>query len=502
MRLYAAAALAALPLCACAEPAPPSRPASPPRVAATAAPAPPAPARSAPAAPDAGGASAAPELRIYSKVRFLWIRPEPGSEAWIGYLSLGDSVRVAGSGPAASKIGTSPESRCRAWYAVEPRGYVCTGADATTDPDDPVVTELRRTAADAESPWPYRYGESLGTPVYQSIPGEAEQRRAEWDLEAHLERVRAAADAQGPTGLPPPALPVLDPRARTRQIRIALGSTLAFTREFDHGGRSWLLTWDRAVVPRDRVRPYPRSSFRGVMLGNEHRLPLAFFRQRPRPQYRRAADGSFATTGASWPAKGWEGLTGEEIVAGERRFLATAQAGLYCDAADATVARQAERVPEQVRARREGRRTWLDVSIEGGWLVAYEDAKPVFATLVSPGRGGMPERGVPAIETASTPVGEYSINGKFLTATMVSSTVQTLVHAEVQYTQNFTGPHALHGAYWHDDWGEKKSGGCVNLSPIDAKWLFAWTEPALPPGWHAVRGTHNFGTPTLVSLHR
>ena len=48
---------------------------------------------------------------------------------------------------------------------------------------------------------------------------------------------------------------------------------------------------------------------------------------------------------------------------------------------------------------------------------------------------------------------------------MVSSTNDLLVHTEVQYVQNFHGPHALHGAYWHDAWGEQKSGGCVNLAP-------------------------------------
>ena len=58
-------------------------------------------------------------------------------------------------------------------------------------------------------------------------------------------------------------------------------------------------------------------------------------------------------------------------------------------------------------------------------------------------------------------------------STMVSSTNDLLVHTEVQYVQNFHGPHALHAAYWHDDWGEKKSGGCINLSPRDAQRLFA-----------------------------
>ena len=41
--------------------------------------------------------------------------------------------------------------------------------------------------------------------------------------------------------------------------------------------------------------------------------------------------------------------------------------------------------------------------------------------------------------------------------------------SEVPYTQFFHMPFALHGEYWHDRFGEPKSGGCVNLSVADAK---------------------------------
>jgi lipoprotein-anchoring transpeptidase ErfK/SrfK len=66
--------------------------------------------------------------------------------------------------------------------------------------------------------------------------------------------------------------------------------------------------------------------------------------------------------------------------------------------------------------------------------------------------------------------------------------------------QNFSGPYALHTAYWHDDWGDGASGGCVNLSPLDARYLFDFTEPRVPPGWHAVRREAG-GPTTRVVLH-
>ncbi|HEY4119457.1 MAG TPA: L,D-transpeptidase, partial [Byssovorax sp.] len=68
--------------------------------------------------------------------------------------------------------------------------------------------------------------------------------------------------------------------------------------------------------------------------------------------------------------------------------------------------------------------------------------------------------------------------------------------------QNFHGPHALHAAYWHDGWGEPKSGGCVNLAPIDARWLFAWTEPGMPEGWYGLRAADQLAVSTWVVIHR
>jgi hypothetical protein len=59
----------------------------------------------------------------------------------------------------------------------------------------------------------------------------------------------------------------------------------------------------------------------------------------------------------------------------------------------------------------------------------------------------------------------------------------------------------LHGAYWHDEFGRARSHGCVNLSPIDARFAFQWSSPQVPEHWHSVTTSSEFEEGTLVNIH-
>jgi hypothetical protein len=121
---------------------------------------------------------------------------------------------------------------------------------------------------------------------------------------------------------------------------------------------------------------------------------------------------------------------------------------------------------------------WFDVDLGEQVVVAYRNAKPVYATLTSSGR-----------EPNHTPRGNYPIWGKVSSITMKSQDyddVQYYVN-HVPWVMFFQAHNALHGAYWHDRFGSTKSHGCANLAPRDAKYLFDWLEPALPPGWTSIR---------------
>ena len=128
-----------------------------------------------------------------------------------------------------------------------------------------------------------------------------------------------------------------------------------------------------------------------------------------------------------------------------------------------------------------GARSWVHVSILQQTLVAYEGDQPVYATLVSTGADGL---GDPK-ETRSTVQGSFLIHTKHVSTTMQGDEEDDqFLLSEVPYVQYFTEGYALHAAYWHDQFGTPRSHGCVNLSPIDARWLFHFTDPPVPQNWH------------------
>lgn len=448
--------------------------------------------------------------RIYSRARFLWIqaKPDAGSE-WIGYLWTGGSAPLKSD---EQHFGPGCDSP---WYELEPRGFVCSDEKrATLDGDDPEVAALQGFVPERESAFPFRYGESLGLVRYRDLPSPEIQARNESDLAGHLaDVVRARAgqhiarlrgvDVSLPAIAPPP-LPLLARTVHEARSELRLHSTVAYTAEARWGERAFLLSADYGWIPKDRVKEYPRIGFHGVHLGAEAKLPLAFFRTKDRPRYARLGERITPAPG-SFARLGYVELTGKSIEQDGARFLETREPGIFVSEADAVVPTPPDRTPWGASladgipsSDPSARDTWIDVSTLGGWLLAFEGTTPRYATLISPGRGGRPVRNKPTLETASTPLGTFSINTKIVTATMEAP--NEFVHSDVPWVQNFTGPYALHTAYWHDEWGDAASGGCVNLSPLDARFLFDFTEPKLPDGWHAVR-RESGARVTRVVLH-
>ena len=114
---------------------------------------------------------------------------------------------------------------------------------------------------------------------------------------------------------------------------------------------------------------------------------------------------------------------------------------------------------------------WVGVDLYEQTLVAYEDDKPVFATLVSSG-----------LEKWSTDEGIFPIWAKMPKDAMAGATGAPDSYAlqSVPWVMYFDGSVSLHGTYWHDLFGYRRSHGCVNLSISDARWIFEWTAKSTP----------------------
>jgi lipoprotein-anchoring transpeptidase ErfK/SrfK len=132
---------------------------------------------------------------------------------------------------------------------------------------------------------------------------------------------------------------------------------------------------------------------------------------------------------------------------------------------------------------------WIDVDLGEQTLVAYENDKPIFATLVSSGRA------------IATPMGTYPVWAKVGAITMKNQPYEDKEYFvnKVPWSTFFQWHNAIHGAYWHDRFGVTKSHGCVNVAPLDAKRVFEWVEPPLPPGWTGLRPLDLLTSPYVVS---
>jgi hypothetical protein len=359
---------------------------------------------------------------------------------------------------------------CAQVRAIAPRGFLCADGDAATlDEHDAVWLALREHAPDYGAPLPYSYGESRGARRHRTLAGVTD---------------------------PPWPATLLDAHAA-----IAPRSTVAWLGETEADGTSWLRASDMSFIRKDRVTPFEPPTFHGLLLGKDVKLPVAFFKRVPHAKYRREGDDRLVATKETWPRLDWVALTGRMEKHGRVAFWETREDGVWLDARDAAVVAPEATPPEGPHA------TWIEVAALGGWLVAFEGETPVFATLISAGKLGAarpdPDR-EPHQPAATTPIGTFRIREKLVTATLQSDLDDgtEFVHAEVPWSQRFYDKYLLHTAYWHDQWGEGHSGGCVNLSPPDAKWLFEWTAPKVPEGWHSVKAQDGDEKPaTVVVIH-
>lgn len=460
----------------------------------------------------------------------IYIKPDRRS-AKIGYLRAG-ATAPRGEKPVAY-------DDCQGgYYRVLPAGYMCAQEDASIDMKHPILRALtRRPDLSKPMPYPYAFVRAIA-PNYYRVPTKKEQFQYEMKLKEHLRSYKrlkkkwdaievgandVPLDAQGNAVGEPPA----EPPERSdnelfggegedgipwffkgrRQIpnistwrtkdyaiitnRVARHAGLALIGSFEAEDRRFAITTDARLVPTSKLKPAMGSPFHGVDMTKGWQLPLAFVHKEGAYRYD-TSERSLKKVGPLDRHITVQ-LTGKSTKIGDNR-LVEAKDGTWILDNDVAIAVKPSDLPSWAK----GNRKWIDISIFGQTLILYEGNKPVYATAVATGRDGL---GDPKT-THSTVRGTFKIREKHVTTTMDAHEVDNKFELrDVPWVQYFEAGYALHAAPWHDEYGKPRSHGCINLSPIDARRVFLWTDPPLPSNWHGVYASESTGEGTLVNIH-
>jgi len=134
---------------------------------------------------------------------------------------------------------------------------------------------------------------------------------------------------------------------------------------------------------------------------------------------------------------------------------------------------------------------WIEIDLSEQKLIAHEDDKIFLESLVSSGKWGR------------TPTGEFKIWAKYKYIKMSGGSKELHTYyylPNVPYTMFFYKGFGLHGTYWHNNFGNTMSHGCVNLPTLVAEKLFYWSTPSLSEGKSSVLASKN-DEGTRVVIH-
>jgi hypothetical protein len=138
-----------------------------------------------------------------------------------------------------------------------------------------------------------------------------------------------------------------------------------------------------------------------------------------------------------------------------------------------------------------GEEKWIDVSLDEQKLRAFEGSTVVKEFLISSGKW------------SATPKGDFRIWYKTRAQLMHGGSKELGTYyylPNVPSNMFFYQGYAIHGAYWHNNFGNPMSHGCVNAPLAEVADLFEWAGPDVPAGVNALRASvDNPGT--RVHIH-
>jgi lipoprotein-anchoring transpeptidase ErfK/SrfK len=411
--------------------------------------------------------------------RTVGVRLEPGDDAKrIGNVAI--DTRVAW---VRTQIGRGCD---KPWIEIRPRGWIC----------GDYIEPSKKPASGQEVPHldrgelvPGIYGKVtapssvtyvLEKPEKKKPPRKGARRDARKDAETR--RDPRSPDRKRPVAPPREVDPAAPPPVpRMVEDKPLVGSVNV--RQYDEvtvgGRRFWKIDKkDNEYVLSQAITLHHPSGFGGARLGDDTGLALPIAFVWPRFGAQQAWTTNTATGGGVNRQLSVRTAIAILEPAADKAGKPTAYRignAEWIAAADTRVFQPAAPPPMLIPGER-----WIDVDVDDQILVAYEGDLPVYATLVSSGGTTTPtETGVYRMWLKESEADMKGLNGE-----------DPYSVATVPWTQFFSPEKglALHTAYWHDQFGTRRSHGCVNLAPRDARWLYFWSDPQVPPGWTMAAG--------------
>lgn len=344
--------------------------------------------------------------------------------------------------------------------------------------------------------------------------------------------------------------------------RVRRKTGLSFVGAFDavdgEFRRKFAIAVDLRLIPATKIKPDTGSPFHGIELTEQVPIPFAWVLADRTKSYKLLKGKDEVREAEEVPKRAIVPLTGTaRIKAGRRYYQTRKDPTRWLKAEQLGIVAPPEAWPDPAS---KGEK-WIDISLRQQTLVLYEGTRPVYATLVSTGRDGLGDpkttlstpqgsfrlrskhiaAAMDSEENSAVAGGSRSgTNGGSSSDESSKSTAARLLAAEregkklsaedqrrllnvkkgrdpeygvtrrrgslgfelrdVPWIQYFASGYALHGAYWHDVFGVPRSHGCINLAPIDARYVFLWTDPPVPAGWHGINVGAEMGDGTAVVI--
>jgi lipoprotein-anchoring transpeptidase ErfK/SrfK len=472
---------------------------------------------------------AGPWFVVTSPAAGVYAEPSFEQKQKIGWVRSGGKLAVKGA-PASRKACTA------GWYELVDGGYVC-GNYGTTNLSSPDV-KFAIVAPNLDDVLPYAYARNAkhGTPLYHSVPAreqmltyepylaDKEQKPPDQPVSDTVtadDKTKAPSVVTGATRIAPlggDAGALIDPGLADAGIeveapekpwwqqenpkdklhelklehleseaddilakRMVTGFFVAVDRTFRWNDRTWYKTTKGLVAPAERFWQTAGPKFKGVELdGEKLKLPIAWgYGGRKEVATYTIDDQKQPKNAKSIEKHTAIPVTGKRLDIGKTEYVETTD-GTYLKALQVRVT---EPGPPPAGLGPDER--WIDVDLSSQTIVAFVGTRPVYASLISSGKQSKIKD-----KDHRTPTGEFRIREKHITTTMDGdgTAAGDLPYSieDVPYAMYFHRAYALHGAFWHSNYGVQMSHGCVNLAPLDAKWLYFFASPEARSGFHGM----------------